>query len=242
MTGGSRGLGLSISCAFAERGATVIIASRDGGRCAEAAGEIARQTGGECVGMAAHVGHWAECDDLVDRCYERFGAVDVLVNNAGMSPLYPSLLDVTEEMMARVLAVNFVGPFRLAVLVGSRMAKDGGGSIINVSSIGSVRARPTQLPYAGAKAALNAMTVGLAQEFGPRVRVNALVPGPFLTDVSKHWDMAAFDAETAPQIPLRRAGEPDEIVGAAVYLASDASAYTTGAAIKVDGGSIYTLS
>ena len=163
----------------------------------------------------------------------------MLVNNAGMSPLYPSLPEVSEDLFDKVLAVNLKGPFRLAALVGARMAAGAGGSIINVSSVASIQPAPVELPYAAAKAGLNALTVGLAHAFAPKVRVNTLMPGPFLTDISKAWDLEAF-AETARRfIPLGRGGQPEEVVGAALYLASDASSYTTGATIKIDGGAAW---
>ena len=163
------------------------------------------------------------------------GSVDVLVNNAGMSPLYDSVDSVSEELFDKVLAVNLKGPFRLSALVGTRMAAGAGGSIINISSVGAVHPRPNILPYAAAKAGLNALTEGLARTFGPSVRVNAIMAGTFLTDVSKAWDMEAF-AERAKGFALERGGEPHEIVGAALYLASDLSSYTTGSILTVDGG------
>jgi NAD(P)-dependent dehydrogenase (short-subunit alcohol dehydrogenase family) len=161
----------------------------------------------------------------------------VLVNNAGMSPLYPSLTAVTEELFDKVIAVNFKGPFRLSAVVGERMAAGDGGSIINVSSVAAVQPSPGELPYAGAKAALNQMTMGLARAYAPKVRANVIMPGPFLTDISKAWDLEAFGKMAERTIPLRRGGQPSEIVGAALYLASDASSYTTGSVIKIDGGS-----
>src|SRR5258708_40143434 len=121
-------------------------------------------------------------------------------------------------------------------MVGTRMAKGGGGSIVNVSSSASVSPSPAELPYGAAKAGLSTLTVGFARAFAPTVRVNTIVPGPFLTDISKAWDMDAFEEMADRSIPLRRGGRPDEIVGAAPYLASDASTYTTGTAITIDGG------
>jgi NAD(P)-dependent dehydrogenase (short-subunit alcohol dehydrogenase family) len=115
------------------------------------------------------------------------------------------------------------------------MAAAGRGSIINISSAGAVRPRPEIIPYAAAKAGLNSMTVGLAHAFGPAVRVNAIQAGTFLTDVSRSWDADAFAAR-AQRFALRRGGEPTEIVGAALYLASDAASYTTGTILTVDGG------
>ncbi len=217
-----------------------MIASRKQQACDAAAGEIAAGTGRRALGVAAHVGRWQDCDRLVDAAYQAFGRLHVLVNNAGMSPLYPSLAEVTEELWDKVLGVNLKGPFRLSALVGTRMAADGGGSIINISSIAAVAPAPVELPYATAKAGLNALTVGLAHAFAPGVRVNAIMPGPFLTDISRAWDMEAFDERARTQIPLGRGGRPEEIVGAALYLASDASSYTTGAVIKVDGGAAFS--
>jgi NAD(P)-dependent dehydrogenase (short-subunit alcohol dehydrogenase family) len=182
------------------------------------------------------VGHWDEIDGLVEQAYDSFGRVDVLVNNAGMSPLYPDLESVTEELWDKVLGVNLKGPFRLTALVGTRMAAGPyGGSIINVSSSGSIRPGPTMLPYDAAKAGLNTLTEGFAQAFGPTVRVNCIMAGPFLTDISKAWDPSVRE-HGMPRHALRRAGQPDEIVGAALYFATDASSYATGAILRVDGG------
>ncbi|MCU1363627.1 MAG: short-chain dehydrogenase [Acidimicrobiaceae bacterium] len=235
VTGGSRGLGRAMAMAFAQRGADVVIASRKLEACQALAVEIAESTGRQALGVAFHAGHWADADRLVDLVYGAFGQVDILVNNAGMSPLYPSLVEVSEELFDKVVAVNFKGAFRLSVLVGERMAAGDGGSIINVSSISAVVPAANELVYSGAKAALNAMTIGLAQAYGPKVRANVIMPGPFLTDISHAWDMESFES-MAQTIPLRRGGQPHEIVGAALYLASDASSYTTGAVIRVDGG------
>jgi NAD(P)-dependent dehydrogenase (short-subunit alcohol dehydrogenase family) len=242
VTGGSRGLGREMVTAFAEHGADVVIASRKLDACEELAAEVRERTGRRAVGVAFHAGRWADADALADRVYAEFGQCDVLVNNAGMSPLYPSLAEVTEDLFDKVVGVNFKGPFRLSALVGDRMAAAGRGSIINVSSTAAARPGPDALIYAGAKAALDAMTVGLAQAYGPAVRCNVIMPGPFLTDISHAWDMEAFEERARQTIPLGRGGLPHEVVGAALYLASDASSYTTGATIKIDGGSSGTVS
>jgi NAD(P)-dependent dehydrogenase (short-subunit alcohol dehydrogenase family) len=181
------------------------------------------------------VARWDDQQDVVDRVYDEFGRIDVLVNNAGLSPLYDSLDAVSEELFDKVIGVNLKGPFRLTALVGTRMAAAGGGSVINVSSVAAERATPGELPYGAAKAGLNLLTKGFAQAYGPSVRVNAIMAGPFLTDVSEHWDMDAVSKRLA-EYPLGRAGEPHEVVGAALYLASAASSYTTGAVLAVDGG------
>jgi len=235
VTGGSRGLGREMVAGFAQAGADVIIASRDAGACAEYARQITADTGRRAAGHGVHVGHWDEISDLVDFSYEVFGHVDVLVNNAGMSPVYDSADQVSEALFDKVIGVNLKGPFRLAALVGTRMAAGAGGSIINITSAAAARPRPDVLPYAAAKAGLNALTIGLARTFGPTVRCNAIMAGTFLTDVSKSWDPDAF-AQRAQTFALRRGAHPHEIVGTALYLASDASSYTTGAIIPVDGG------
>ncbi|MFA1551838.1 SDR family NAD(P)-dependent oxidoreductase [Actinomadura chokoriensis] len=235
VTGGSRGLGRAMVAGFARAGADVVIASRDGDACARYAAEISAATGVAALPYGVHVGHWDELEGLADAAYDRFGRVDVLINNAGMSPLYDDVAEVGEELFDKVIAVNLKGVFRLTALVGSRMAADGGGSVINISSRAADRPRPGLLPYAAAKAGLNALTVGFAHTFGPAVRVNAIMAGTFFTDVSRSWDRTAFD-ERAQRFALRRGGEPEEIVGAALYLAGDSASYTTGAVLTVDGG------
>jgi NAD(P)-dependent dehydrogenase (short-subunit alcohol dehydrogenase family) len=236
ITGGSRGLGREMALAFARFGADVMIASRKQDSCDATAEEIRRSTGRRAIGRACHVGKWKELEALADAAYAEFGEVDVLVNNAGMSPLYPSVDAVSEELWDKVLAVNLKGPFRLTALVGTRMARGNGGSIINISATSAVRPTPDVIPYAAAKAGLEAMTIGFAHAFGPSVRVNAIEAGPFFTDISKAWDMPAFEKRARATLALRRGGEPAEIVGAAVYLASQAASFTTGAVLRVDGG------
>lgn len=236
VTGGSRGLGLAMSHAFADAGATVVVASRKAQACVAVADELTARTGRPAMGTACHVGRWEDCDRLIDDVMDRYGRIDVLVNNAGVSPLYPSLADIGEELFDKVLAVNLRGAFRLSSLAGPIMAAGDGGSIINISSIAAVQPAPTELPYAAAKAGLNALTLGMARAFGPTVRVNAIMPGMFLTDISKAWDPDEFTRVVQYDIPLRRGGEPHEVVGAALYLATDVSSYTTGAVIKIDGG------
>ena len=199
VTGGSRGLGREMAFAAAQCGADVIIASRKYDACVATAEEIAAATGRAAFPYQVHVGRWDELDGLVDAAYDRFGKVDVLINNAGMSPLYDSLSSVTEKLFDAVVNLNLKGPFRLSALMGERMVADGGGSIINVSSSGSRRPRPrTCFPYSAAKAGLNALTEGLAQAFGPTVRVNTLMPGPYLTDISKAWDIPASTKAVRP--------------------------------------------
>lgn len=232
VTGGSRGLGLEMVRAFAAAGADVVIASRKLDACESAAASV-RALGRRALPVAAHVGHWDDLGRLADAAYDEFGRVDILVNNAGMSPLAPSSAETSEELFDKVIGVNFKGPFRLASLVGQRMAEGDGGSIINVSSSGALFPQPRFGPYAGAKAALNVLTTVFAQEYGPKVRVNTISAGPFLTDIAKSW---SEDKRQVTRSALGRPGKPEEIVSTALYLASDASSYTTGALIRVDGG------
>jgi NAD(P)-dependent dehydrogenase (short-subunit alcohol dehydrogenase family) len=232
ITGGSRGLGLAMARAFAQRGADLIIASRKLDNCEAAANEI-RSLGRRALAVACHAGRWQDLDQLIERSYGEFGRVDVLINNAGMSPVAPSSLETSEELVDKVINLNFKGPFRLSALVGSRMAAGQGGCIINVSSYGSLRPLPEYAPYAGAKSALNALTIAHAVEFAPKVRVNAILPGSFRTDIARHWPA---DKESKTDAVLRRFAEPEEIVTTALYLASPASGFTTGALIRVDGG------
>jgi len=235
ITGGSRGLGRAMSLGFAERGASIAIVSRKIDSCEETAREVER-LGARAFPYAAHVGRWDDLDRMVDAVYAEFGKVDVLINNAGMSPLYPALDEVSEALFDKVIGVNLKGPFRLSANVGKRMADSGGGSIINISSTAAVSASPNSEPYGAAKSGLNAITRSFAHAYGPKVRVNCIMAGPFLTDISKAWDMEAFNKRAATSIPLKRGGQPHEIVGAALYLASDAASFTTGAILAIDGG------
>jgi len=238
VTGGSRGLGREMCLAFARHGADVVVASRKREACEQLAAEVRRATGREALGVDFHAGRWEDAERLAQTAWDRFGKIDILVNNAGMSPLYPSLPELSEALYDKVLAVNLKGPFRLSSLVGARMAEAEGGSIVNVSSVAAVAPSPGELPYAAAKAGLNNITLGMARAFAPKVRVNCIMPGPFLTDISKAWPREALEAMKR-NIPLGRAGAPDEVVGAALYFASDASRYTTGAILKIDGGAVY---
>jgi NAD(P)-dependent dehydrogenase (short-subunit alcohol dehydrogenase family) len=239
VTGGTRGLGRAILRTLAMAGADVVVSSRKPEACEEAADEV-RSLGRRALAYDCHVGHWDEIDGLVNAAYEEFGRIDILVNNAGLAPTYPNPQGVTEELWDKTLAVNLKGPYRLTALVGERMVAGSGGSIVNISSIGGVRPTNDILPYAAAKAGLNALTIGFADALGPKVRVNAVMPGPFLTDISRNWDHEAF-ALRARTFPLRRAGDPDELSSAVLYFASDASSFTTGAVLAVDGGAQWSL-
>lgn len=240
VTGGSRGIGRAVVQGLAAAGADVVIASRKLDSCQAAADEVQRTTGRRALPVATNVSHWEDCDRLADVVYEEFGACHVLINNAGLSPLYESLVSVTEALYDKTHAVNAKGPFRLATLIGERMSKGDGGSIISVSTAGSLRPDVGDLPYAMAKAALNAMTLGLAGAWAPKVRANVVMPGAFDTDITKAWSPEQKERAGATN-PMGRLGRPEDLVGLCVFLASDASGYINGAQILADGGAFRTL-
>jgi NAD(P)-dependent dehydrogenase (short-subunit alcohol dehydrogenase family) len=233
VTGASRGLGCAMALAFANAGADVVLASRSLPDCEEVACEI-RKLGRQALAFSCDLGRWTEVERLVEATYCELSRIDVLVNSVGISPKVPSSAEITESLLAQVVDVNFKGPFRLTALVGARMATQGGGSIINISSRSALRPNAANPAYAAAKAALNAGSVAIALELAERgVRVNLITPGPFATDMAAEW-IATHGAHNLSS--MRRAGQPHEIVTAALYFASDYSSYTTGANLVVDGG------
>jgi NAD(P)-dependent dehydrogenase (short-subunit alcohol dehydrogenase family) len=241
ITGGSRGIGHGMALAFASAGANVAVASRKIESCHATVDEI-RALGSDGSAHAIHVGKWDDCNRLAEEVYARWGRADVLINNAGLSPLAPSSLSTSEDLFDKIVAVNLKGPFRLTALFASKMAEGDGGSIVNISSTSSIRPNPETAPYACAKAGLNILTVAAAKEFGPKVRVNCIICGPFHTDISKGWSRTAdFTQRAKETFPLQRAGEPEEVAGAAMYFASPAASFTTGAILVVDGGSSHPL-
>lgn len=237
VTGGSRGLGAAMSVGLARRGARVVIASRKLEACQELAAKICA-TGGQAYPIACHVGHWESLEGVIEDGASRWGRLDGLVNNAGMSPVAPSLLETPEALVDKVIGVNLKGPVRLSALAARAMARTGGGSIVNISSLASVKPTPVAPVYGAAKAGLNALTTATAIEYAHLgIRVNAIVCGTFDTDATSGFvgDPDLLPAIVGP-IALGRVGRPDEIVGAVIYLLSDASSYTTGSAITIDGG------
>jgi len=235
VTGGSRGLGKEMALAMAERGADVVVTSRKAEACEEVAKQIEAK-GRQSMAYGCHIGQWDEIQGLIDATYTRFGKIDILINNAGMSPLYDKLSEVPEALFDKVIDVNLKGPFRVMAYAGERMAESGGGSIINISSTASMYPSPNAAAYGAAKAGLNSLTQSFAHALGPRVRVNCIVAGPFLTDISKAWDLEAFEASQEGNRAIPRGGDPKEIVGAALYFASPSSSFTTGTLLTVDGG------
>ena len=231
ITGGSRGLGREMALAFADAGADIIVSSRKAEACEAVVAEVEAK-GRRAAAIPAHAGKWDEMDRLAEEAWAAFGGLDILVANAGMGPLVPSH-EVSEALFDSVVGLNFKGPFRLMANIAHRMAEGKGGAILATSSIASLRPTPRVVPYAGAKAALNAMVVSMAHEYGPKVRINGIAAGPFLTDISKAWTEEA--RETAASA-IGRPGRPEEIVTSALYLASPASSFVTGSVIRCDGG------
>jgi len=235
VTGGSKGLGRAMALGFAEAGADIVVASRKLAPCEEVADEV-RALGRRALAVSCHVGDWDQCGALIEATVAEFGRIDVLVNNAGIAPVPPSLLDVTSDLFDKTIAVNLKGPLRLTALAAEHMPS--GGAVINVSSKASLHPSSFTVVYAAAKAGLNALTRATAEEYGPRgIRVNAIVCGTFHTD-SFHMSAPTeeLQAQMAKGTALGRVARADEIVGTALYLASDASSYLTGELILLDGG------
>ena len=241
ITGGSRGLGHAMALGFAAAGANLAIASRKLDSCEATVKEI-RALGRYGSAHSMHVGKWEDCNRLAEEVFARWGRADVLINNAGLSPLAPSSLATNEDLFDKIMAVNLKGPFRLSALFAARMIAGAGGAIINISSTASIRPNPETAPYGAAKAGLNILTVAHAKEFGPKVRVNCIICGPFHTDISKGWSRTDdFTKRARDTFPLQRAGDPHEVVGAALYFASPAASFTTGTTLVIDGGSSHPL-
>ena len=241
VTGGTRGLGRSILHTLALAGADIVVVEPQAGCVRRGGRGGAQRSAGAPSPTAATSATGTRSSALVDAAYAEFGRVDILVNNAGLAPTYPNPQGVTEELWDKMLGVNLKGPYRLMALVGERMVAGDGGSIVNISSIGGVRPTNDILPYAAAKAGLNALTIGFADALGPKVRVNAVMPGPFLTDISQELGSRGVRRAGAhvPAAPRRRPRRAR--VSAVLYFASDASSFTTGAVLAVDGGAQWSL-
>jgi NAD(P)-dependent dehydrogenase (short-subunit alcohol dehydrogenase family) len=239
VTGGSRGLGREMVLAFAEAGAAVIIASRKLDACQALAEEVTARFGAAALPVAANVSNWDDCDALVEAAYGRFDRVDVLVNNAGMSPLYPSLDQVSEALYDKVMGVNLKGPFRLTALVGARMAEGGGGSIINISSTaGLVGAPGFTAAYTATKGAVRLFTKSTAVQHAKEgIRCNSVHPGPIATDMIKDvLENKAQLEQRMRRLPMGRVGTPEDVAYGVLFLASDESSFMTGSELVIDGG------
>jgi NAD(P)-dependent dehydrogenase (short-subunit alcohol dehydrogenase family) len=239
VTGSTKGIGRAMAQGLAEAGAKVVVSSRKQDLCDEVAAEIADATGAETLGLACHVGNWDDIPAFVDGVVERFGRIDVLVNNAGINPARVTPSEMTLEFWRKVFAVNLEGPLRTSQLVAPIMRDGGGGSIINIGTMAAYSGGSNICAYGASKAGLLNLTKSMAMEFAPwKVRVNLLSPGPFMSE------MMAGGAKTQPgYLDLvaggtlqKRVADPSEIVGPVLYLASDASSFVTGDDLSVSGG------
>ena len=238
VTGGTRGLGRAIAKGLAQAGARVAITGRTAEACEAAAKQLRDETGAEILPVACHMGDWEALPDLVETMTAAFGTLDVLINNAGINPATLPITEISEAYFDKLYDVNVKGPMRLAALAAPVMAANGGGSIVNVITVGAYSGGPGQATYTSAKAALLTLTKCMAQEWASHaIRVNALAPGPFMTDMMKGTAEIPGFLEGAKNATLQqRIAEPEEIVGAALFLASDASSYMTGEDLVVAGG------
>ena len=237
VTGASRGIGEALAKAYAERGADVIVSSRKQPACEEVA-EAIRTAGGKARAIACHIGDMEALNALFAEVQSRYGRLDVLVNNAATNPYYGHILDTDLGAYTKTVDVNVRGYFFASILGGRIMRAGGGGSIINVASVNAVRPGPLQGIYSVTKGAVLNMTKAFARECGPDgVRCNAILPGLIRTKFA--GALLADDRQLEHYLganPLKRVGEPRDLAGAAVFLASDASSYVTGEFLVVDGG------
>lgn len=239
ITGGGRGIGKAIAQRFAAEGCNVVIASRKMENLRAAADEF-RDLPGKTLPVACHVGRKEELERLVAAAEDEFGAVDILVNNSATNIGQGPALEVSDEAILKTYEVNVLAPMRLIRLVAPKMMERGRGSIINVASIAGLRPQTGGLVYSSTKAALIMMTRIWAIEFGARgVRVNAIAPGLIQTDFSSYfWQDEKYMEELRTNQPLPRVGQPSEVAGMALFLASDDASYVTGHVHIVDGGAI----
>jgi NAD(P)-dependent dehydrogenase (short-subunit alcohol dehydrogenase family) len=237
ITGASRGIGEAIATTLAEYGARCILVSRkiDG---LQAVREKIEQKGGQADAIAGHTGNLDQIKELFEQVDNKYGRLDILINNAATNPYFGEMMGASEAVWDKTNEVNLKGPFFITQHAVRLMEKSGGGSIVNVSSINGIRPAPMQGIYSITKAALISMTKAYARELAPKnIRVNALLPG--LTET--HFSQALIDNEeiyayALQHIPLHRHAQPDEMAGAVLYLVSDAASFTTGACIVCDGG------
>jgi NAD(P)-dependent dehydrogenase (short-subunit alcohol dehydrogenase family) len=242
ITGGSRGIGRATALGFAEAGANVAIASRKLPDLENVAKEI-KKSGRKALTVAAHVGRMEDINNLVAKVTDEFGKIDILVNNAGTSPALASSLDVDERLWDSILNLNLKGLFFLSQAVAKVMKEHGGGKIINVASMDGFKPEANIGTYAISKAGVIMVTKVMALELAQyNIRVNALAPGNVHTRLgdSRFLAMPEYKGEMIKRTPLGRIADPDDMVGAMIYLASDASSFVTGECIVVAGGIFLT--
>lgn len=239
VTGASRGIGRAIALAFADAGANVAVVSRSAGALEETAREVEAR-GREGLALAADVGDHDEIGSAVERAGQAFGALDVVVNNAGAAPFRAPIAETRLEGFEKYLRVNFLSAVYVLQAAAPRLIESGRGSVVNVASVGGLSAAPGVGYYGAAKAALINLTKTLAVEWAEHgVRVNALAPGWIETDMNAllREDGASRDRMLGG-IAMRRFGTPEEVASAAVFLCSDAASYITGEVLVVDGGDV----
>jgi NAD(P)-dependent dehydrogenase (short-subunit alcohol dehydrogenase family) len=237
ITGASRGIGRAIGVRLAQAGAKVVVSSRKIENVQGAADEI-RTAGGEALPIQAHVGRTDEVTALVARTIEAFGRIDVVVNNAATNPHFGPVLTADEAQWNKILDTNTMGVFRVCKAVVPHMESQGGGKIINMASVAGLRPTPGMGVYSVSKAAIIALTQVLAVELGhANIQVNVIAPGVIKTRFSQLlWQTPQIAEPILSSLPLGRFGEPEDVAGLALYLASSASDYVTGAVFAVDGG------
>ena len=238
IAGASRGIGRACALAFAEAGADVVVSSRKLPDLEQVAGEI-ESMGRKSLAIASHIAKVEESQNLVDKVVAEFGKIDILMNNAGTNPHFGDIIDAEEWAWDVTMNVNLKGQFLLSQLVAKVMREKDGGSIINTASISAFKPGGNEGIYSITKAALVMMTQVMAREWGKyNIRVNAIAPGLIKTRLSEAlWKEPAATEAAERRTPLGRLGEPEDLAGAALYLASDAGRYTTGDTLIVDGGS-----
>jgi NAD(P)-dependent dehydrogenase (short-subunit alcohol dehydrogenase family) len=239
VTGSSRGIGRAIAERLAEHGARVVISSRKLAPCQDVADAINQRHGEErAIALAANISSKTELQAMVDATRARWGRIDVLVCNAASNPYYGPLAGISDDQFRKILDNNIVSNHWLIGMVGPEMTQRRSGSIVIISSIGGLRGSPIIGAYCISKAADMQLARNLAVEFGPHnVRVNCIAPGLIKTDFARAlWEDPVLLAERNASTPLRRIGNPDEIAGAAVFLASPAGSFMTGQTLVIDGG------
>jgi NAD(P)-dependent dehydrogenase (short-subunit alcohol dehydrogenase family) len=239
VTGSTKGIGRAMAAGLAGAGASVVISSRKQDLCEKVAAEIASESGADTMALACHMGDWDAIPGLISSVYDRFGRIDVLVNNAGINPARISAADMTIDYWRKVFSVNVEGPLRTSQCVAPIMRDQGGGSIINIGTMAAYSGGAAICAYGASKAALLNLTKSMAQEWAPwKVRVNMLSPGPFPTEMMEGGAKGApgFKDLVANGTYLKRMAEQQEIVGPVLYLASDASSFVTGDDLSVSGG------
>jgi NAD(P)-dependent dehydrogenase (short-subunit alcohol dehydrogenase family) len=237
ITGASRGIGLAIAQTYAAAGARLVLSSRKQAALDRAAEEI-RTAGGEALPIAAHTGDSEAIQNLVAKTLETYAGIDIVVNNAGTNPHFGPILTAEESHWNKILDVNLIGYFRVVKACVESMRQRGGGKIINIASIAGITAQPWMGVYGVSKAGVLMLTKTLALELAEdNIQVNAIAPGFIKTDFTRVlWDSPQLNAMITAQIAQKRMGTPDELTGLALYLASEASSFTTGAVFVVDGG------